>query len=91
MKTGRGTRGLPGIGHGRWPVKYRDMKNIDLGVARRAICAWLDYQGGTLAQMADELKHRCPDHPKQVAVALRGMIAAELRQRTQPGTAFSAA
>ena len=73
-------------------MKYRDMKNIDLGVARTAICAWLDdYQGGTLAQMADELKHRCPDHPKQVAVALRGMIAAELRRRTQPGTAFPAA
>ncbi len=59
------------------------MENIDLGAARKAVCAWLDeHQGGTLAQMADELKHRYPDYPEQMAVVLRGMMAAELRRRT---------
>lgn len=68
------------------------MENIDLGAARKAVCAWLDeHQGGTLAQMADDLKHRYPDYPEQMAVVLRGMMAAELRRRTQPGTAFPAA
>lgn len=63
------------------------MENIDLDAARRAICAWLDeHHHGTLAQMADELKHRYPEHPKDMAMVLRGMMAAELRRRTQPYT-----
>jgi hypothetical protein len=68
------------------------MEKIDLDAARRAVCAWLDkHQDGTLAQMADELKHRYPDHPEEMAVVLRGMMAAEMRRRTQPGTAADTA
>jgi hypothetical protein len=67
------------------------MEKIDLDAARKAVCAWLDeHKYGTLAQMADELKHRYPDHPEQMAVVLRGMMAAELRRRTQPGAASAA-
>ena len=63
------------------------MEKIDLDAARRAVCAWLDvHRGGTLAQMGDELKHRYPVHPEEMAIVLRGMMAAELRRRTQPGT-----
>jgi len=40
-------------------MRYRDMEAIDLGAARKAVCAWLDeHQGGTLAQMAEDLKYR---------------------------------
>jgi hypothetical protein len=53
-------------------------------------CAHLQHQDGTLAQMADELKHRYPEHPEEMAVVLRGIMAAELR-RTQPDTAARAA
>ena len=67
------------------------MEKADLGVVREAVCAWLDeHQDGTLAQIADELKHRYPDYPEEMAVVLRGMMAAELRRRTQPRTASSA-
>jgi hypothetical protein len=59
------------------------MEKIDLDAARTAVCAWLDgHKDGTLA-----LKHRYPDHPEEMAIVLRGMMAAELRRRTQPGTA----
>jgi hypothetical protein len=73
-------------------VGYRDMEEIDLDAARRAVCAWLDehldeHKDGTLAQMADELKHHYPEYPDEMAIVLRGMMAAELRRRTQPGTA----
>ena len=67
------------------------MEKIDLDAARKAVCAWLDeHQGGTLAQMVDELKHRHSDHPEDMAIVLRGMMAAELRRRTQPDTASRA-
>ena len=66
-------------------MRYRDAEAIDLGAARREVCAWLDeHQGGTLAHMAEDLKCRCPAHPDEMAVILRGMMAAELRRRTQP-------
>jgi len=66
-------------------MRYRDMEAIDLGAARRAVCAWLDEnQGGTLAQMAEDLKRRYPAHPDEMAVILRGMMAAELCRRTRP-------
>jgi hypothetical protein len=66
-------------------MRYRDMEAIDFGAARRAVCAWLDeHQGGTLAQMADDLKCRYPAHPDEMAVILRGMMAAELRRRIRP-------
>ena len=85
-------RRLVAIGDGRWLVRYRDMEKIDLDAARKAVCAWLDeHQDGTLAQMADELKHRYPEYPEEMAVVLRGMMAAELRRRTQPGTAAATA
>jgi hypothetical protein len=66
-------------------MRYRDLDAIDLGAARKAVCAWLDeHQDGTLAQMAEDLKRRYPEHPDEMAVILRGMMAAELRRRTQP-------
>ncbi len=72
-------------------MRYRDTKNINLEAARSEVCAWLDaHQDGTLAQMADELKQRYPDCPEEMAIVLRGMMTAELRRRTQPGTAFPA-
>lgn len=80
---------MVGIGSGRWPVQYRDMENLDMAAARKAVCAWLDeHQSGTLAQMADDLKRWYPDYPEEMAVVLRGMMAAELRRRTPPDTAF---
>jgi hypothetical protein len=49
------------------------------------VCAWLDeHQGGTLAQMAEDLKCHYPAHPDEMAGILRGMMTAELRRRTQP-------
>jgi hypothetical protein len=66
-------------------MRYRDVGAIDLDVARKAVCAWLDeHQGGTLAQMAEDLKRRYPAHSDEMAVILRGMMAAELRRRTRP-------
>ena len=66
-------------------MRYRDMEKIDLDAARKAVCAWLDeHQDGTLAQMADDLKWRYPAYPDEMAVVLRGMMAAELRRRTGP-------
>ena len=66
-------------------MRYRDLDAIDLGAARKAVCAWLDeHQGGTLAQMAEDLKRRYPADPDEMAVILRGMMAAELRRRTRP-------
>ena len=61
------------------------MEAIDLSAARKAVCAWLDeHQDGTLAQMAEDLKRRYPARPDEMAVILRGMMAAELRRRTRP-------
>jgi len=65
-------------------MRYRDLEGIDLGAVREAVCVWLDeHQGGTLAQMAEDLKGRYPAHPDEMAVILRGMMAAELRRRTR--------
>jgi hypothetical protein len=66
-------------------MRYRDLGGVDLDAARKAVCVWLDeHQGGTLAQMAEDLKRRYPAHPGEMAVILRGMMAAELRRRTRP-------
>jgi hypothetical protein len=63
------------------------MGAIDLDAARKAVCAWLDdHQDGTLAQMAEDLKCRYAAHPEEMAMILRGMMAAELRRRTRPQT-----
>jgi hypothetical protein len=68
-------------------MRYRELEAIDLDAARKAVCAWLDeHQHGTLAQMADDLKCRYLTHPDDMAVILRGMMAAELRRRTRPET-----
>jgi hypothetical protein len=40
--------------------------------------------------MADDLKHRYPAHPDEMAIILRGMMAAELRRRTRPETCSTA-
>lgn len=67
------------------------MEAIDFGAARMAVCAWLDeHHDGTLAQMADNLKSRYPAHPDEMAIVLRGMMAAELRRRTRPETISAA-
>jgi hypothetical protein len=66
-------------------MRYRDLEAIDLDAARKAVCAWLDeHEGGTMAQMAEDLKCQYPAHPEEMAVILRGMMAAELRRRTRP-------
>lgn len=68
------------------------MEKIDLDATRTAVCLWLDeHHDGTLAQMVNELEHRYPDCPEEMAVVLRGMMAAELRRRTQPSAAASTA
>jgi hypothetical protein len=54
-------------------------------VPRRLVSDWLDeHHGGTLEQMAADLKGRFPDHEEDMAVLMRGMMAAELRRRTSP-------
>jgi hypothetical protein len=71
-------------------MRYRDMERIDLGTAREAVRAWLDEHqgsGGTLTQMTDELRRSHLDYPEEMAIVLRGMMAAELRRRTQSGGA----
>ena len=68
-------------------MRYRDVEAIDLDAARKAVRAWLDdHKDGTLAQMAEDLKCRFAVHPDEMAVILRGMMAAELRRRTRPGS-----
>ena len=76
-----------GAAAGRWTMRYRDMDAIDLGAARKAVCAWLDeHQGGRLAQIAEDLKRRYLAYPDEMAVILRGMMSAELRRRIRPGS-----
>lgn len=59
------------------------MESVDLVAARMAVCEWLDrHQSGTLAEMAEDLKTRYTDFPNEMAIVLRGMMAAELRRRT---------
>jgi hypothetical protein len=66
-------------------MRYRDIEKVDLDAARRSVSTWLDeHPSGSLAQMADELKANYPAFPDEMAVVLRGMMAAELRRRTSP-------
>ena len=59
------------------------MESVDLDAARIAVREWLDrHSAGTLAQMAEDLKTSYPDYPDEMAIVLRGMMAAELRRRT---------
>lgn len=68
-------------------MRYRELEAIDLDAARKAVSAWLDeHQDGKLAQIAEDLKSRYPEHPDDMGVILRGMMAAELRRRTRPET-----
>jgi hypothetical protein len=84
-ESGGGGGAVPG--GARHTMRYRDVEAIALDAAREAVCAWLDeHQGGTLAQMAEDLKRRYPAHPDEMAVILRGMMAAELRRRTRPAS-----
>ena len=72
-------------------MRYRELEKIDLDAARKAVRVWLDeHKDGTLAQMAEELKHRYPDYSEGMAAVLRGMMAAEPRLRIQPGEASTA-
>ena len=85
--TGSRNRRQRGRDAGRWTMRYRDMDAIDLGAARNAVCEWLDeHLDGTPAQLAEDLRCRYPAHPDEMAVILRGVMAAELRRRTRPGT-----
>ena len=62
------------------------MGKVDLDAVRKAVCAWLDeHPDGTPAPMAENLKTRYPEYPEEMAVVLRGIMAAELRRRTSPG------
>ena len=66
-------------------MRYRDIGKVDLDAARKAVYEWLDeHPDGTLALMAEELKTRYPEYPDEMAVVLRGIMAAELRRRTSP-------
>jgi hypothetical protein len=66
-------------------MRYRDMKHVDLDAARQSVSRWLDeHPSGSLAQMADELKKNYPAFQDEMAIVLRGMMAAELRHRTSP-------
>jgi hypothetical protein len=61
------------------------MERVDLAAARQLVSTWLDeHTDGTLAQMASDLKGNYPDHPEDMAIVLRGMMAAEFRRRTSP-------
>jgi len=63
-------------------MRYRDIGKVDLDAARKAVCGWLDeHPDGTPALMAEELKIRYPEYPEEMAVVLRGIMAAELRRR----------
>ncbi len=61
------------------------MEKVDLVAARKLVSTWLDeHTDGTLAQMSSDLKGHYPDHPEEMATAMRGMMAAELRRRIAP-------
>jgi hypothetical protein len=61
------------------------MERVDLAAARSLVSTWLDeHPSGSLAQMANELKENYPAFPDEMAIVLRGMMAAELRRRTSP-------
>jgi hypothetical protein len=66
-------------------VRYRDIEHVDLAAARQLVSAWLDeHSDGSLEQMASDLKGNYPHFPEDMAVVLRGYMAAELRRRTSP-------
>jgi hypothetical protein len=66
-------------------MRYREMEHVDLTAARQLVSDWLDtHTGGTLEQLASDLKGHYPDHPEDMAVVMRGMMSAELRRRTSP-------
>jgi len=61
------------------------MERVDLAAARRLVRTWLDeHPSGSFTQMADQLKEHYPAFPDEMAIVLRGMMAAELRHRTSP-------
>ena len=65
------------------------MEHVDLSAARKLVSDWLDdHTDGTLEQMTHDLKGNYPDHPEEMAVVMRGMMAAELRRRTSPPPEF---
>jgi hypothetical protein len=58
-------------------VRYRDLARIDLDAAREKVRRWmLAHPGGTPAQMAADLKGGYPEFPEDMAVVLRGLMAA---------------
>ena len=62
------------------------MAHVDLDAVRRLVSDWLDeHTSGTLEQMTSDLKGNYGDHAEDMAVVMRGMMAAELRRRTSPG------
>jgi hypothetical protein len=66
-------------------MRYHDMERVDLDAMRRLVSTWLDeHTDGTLDQMASDLKVHYPNDPEDMAIVLRGIMAAELRRRTSP-------
>jgi hypothetical protein len=66
-------------------MRYRDMENVDLVAVRTSVCEWLDeHPDGSFPEMAVDLKGNYPDFPEEMAVVLRGYMAAELRRRVIP-------
>jgi hypothetical protein len=77
-------------GTGWRPVRYSEV--VDVGAVRAAVRVRLDQdRGSTLAEIADELRCQYPDRGGQMAVLLRGMMAAELRRRIWPESSWLAA
>jgi hypothetical protein len=65
-------------------MRYRDMEHVDLDAARMSVCAWLDeHSDGSFPEMTADLKDNYQDFPEEMAVVLRGYMAAELRRRTR--------
>jgi hypothetical protein len=61
------------------------MEHVDLDAARKSVRAWLDeHPDGSFREMAADLRDNYPDFPEEMAVVLRGYMAAELRRRTAP-------
>jgi hypothetical protein len=58
-------------------VRYRDLARIDLDLAKEKVRQWmLAHPGGTPAQMAADLQGDYPQFPEDMAVVLRGLMAA---------------
>lgn len=61
------------------------MEHVDLDGARKSVCACLDeHPAGSYTETAACLQENYPEFPEEMAVVLRGMMAAELGHRPSP-------